>query len=80
MIPTHAQAEVASRFPLNNAFVSRDFVALAAHMTDCQRSRGRFFTLRSTLEILHNVTAPRIVTTSVVCVICSLGLGLLALA
>ena len=65
-----------------NDFVSSDFSALASHMSDCQRSRSRFFTLRSTLETLHALTAPRLVTTGAVLLICSfalLGLGLLAL-
>lgn len=80
MNPSHA--ETASRFALNNELVSSDFVALASHMTECQRSRGRFFTLRSALETLHAVAAPRLVTTGAVLVVCSfgLGLGLLALA
>ena len=64
-----------------NDFVSSDLSALASHMSDCQRSRSRFFSLRSALETLHAVTAPRLVTTGVVLVVCSfvlLGLGLLA--
>lgn len=76
-------AEAASRFTLSSEHVSSDFSALASHMTDCQRSRGRFFTLRSTLETLHALTAPRLVTTGVVLTACSLGLvglGLLMLA
>ncbi|MDB5869568.1 MAG: hypothetical protein JWP96_1900 [Polaromonas sp.] len=58
--------------------VSSDFSALASHMTDCQRSRGRFFTLRTTLEALHSITAPRLVTTGAFLVACSLGLLALA--
>ena len=64
-----------------NDFVSSDFSALASHMNDCQRSRSRFFTLRSALETLHSLTAPRLVTTGAVLLICSfvlVGLGLLA--
>ena len=78
MTPPHAEA--ANRCPLSSDFVSSDFMALASHMTDCQRSRGHFFTLRTTLETLHAVAAPRLVTTGAVLVVCSLGLGLLALA
>lgn len=81
MTPSHAEA--ANRFSLSNEHVSSDFMALASHMTDCQRSRGRFFTLRTTLEKLHDVLAPRLVTTGAVLVVFSLGLvglGLLTLA
>jgi len=78
MIPT--QAEAASHSLRRNACVAGDFTALASHMTDCQRSRGRFFALLATLETLHAVTAPRIVTTGAVCVVFSLALGLLTLA
>jgi len=74
--PLHADA--AHRFPLSSELVSSDFMALASHMTDCQRSRGRFFTLRTKLETLHAVTAPRIVTTGAVLIISSLGLLALA--
>lgn len=68
---------------LSNELVSSDFMALASHMSDCQRSRGRFFTLRTRLESLHAVTAPRLVTTGAALAICSLGLvglGLLTMA
>ena len=68
---------------LSSEHVSSDFMALASHMSDCQRSRGRFFTLRTALEKLHAFTAPRLVTTGVVLTACSLGLvglGLLMLA
>ncbi len=81
MNPSHVQT--APRFSPNSEFVSSDFMALASHMTACQRSRGRFFTLRTALEKIHAVTAPRLVTTGAVLVAFSLGvvgLGLLALA
>lgn len=81
MTPTLAQS--ARRLSLSNELVSSDFMALASHMTDCQRSRGRFFTLRTRLESLHAITAPRLVTTGVALVVCSLGLvglGLLTMA
>jgi hypothetical protein len=81
MTPSHAVA--VNRFLPSNDHVSSDFMALASHMTDCQRSRGRFFTLRTTLETLHAVMAPRLVTTGAVLMVFSLGLvglGLLTLA
>lgn len=67
--PTHAGA--ASRFPVTNEFISSDFLALASHMNDCQRSRGRFFRLRASLETLHAVTSPRIVTSGALFVVCA---------
>ena len=73
----------AHRLSLSNESVSSDFMALASHMTDCQRSRGRFFTLRAQLESLHAVTAPRLVTTGAAlaaCSLCLVGLGLLTMA
>lgn len=75
---TTSNARTARRFPIINEFVSSDFQALASHMNDCQRSRGRFFVLRATLETLHALASPRIVTTGALFVFC--GLGLLALA
>lgn len=75
-----SSTEAASRFALSNELVSSDFMALANHMSECERSRGRFFTLRRALETLHTVTAPRLVTTGAILVVCSLGLGLLTLA
>ena len=80
MTPSHA--ETSHRFPLSSEHVSSDFMALASHMTDCQRSRGHFFILRTTLEKLHAVIAPRLVTTAAVLVVSSVGvvgLGLLVL-
>ncbi|MEO6320081.1 MAG: hypothetical protein ABIR56_05400 [Polaromonas sp.] len=79
----HFHAETATRLPLSSEHVSSDFMALASHMTDCQRSRGRFFALRTALETLHAVAAPRLVTTGAILVISSfglIGLGLLTLA
>ena len=72
MTPSYAQS--AHRLSLSNELVSSDFMALASHMTDCRRSRGRFFTLRTRLESLHALTASRLVTTGVALVMCSLGL------
>lgn len=60
--------------------VSSDFRALATHMSECERSRGRFFTLHSVLETCHTLTAPRLVTTGVLLVLCSAGMIALALA
>lgn len=73
----------ANRFANGDELVTSDFMALASHMTDCKRSRGRFFNLRATLEYLHALTAPRMVTTGAVLVaggLALLGAGLLALA
>ena len=80
---TTFHADAAQRLSLSNELVSSDFMALASHMMDCQRSQGRFFTLRTALETLHAVTAPRLVTTAVALAACSLGLvglGLLTMA
>ena len=73
----------ANRFADGNDLVTSDFIALASHMTACRRSRGRFFSVRATLEGLHALAAPRMVTTGAVLVALGLGLlgvGLLALA
>jgi hypothetical protein len=71
---TTSNPGAASRFAVTNQFVSSDFLALASHMNDCQRSRGRFFALRATLETLHAMASPRIVTTGALFVFCGLGL------
>jgi len=68
---TSTNAGAARRFPVTNEFISSDFLALASHMNDCQRSRGRFFTLRASLETLHAVTSPRIVTSGALFVVCA---------
>ncbi len=47
--------------------VSSDFAGLATHLHTCNRSRGRFFVLQSTLEVLHSQVSPRIVTTATAC-------------
>jgi hypothetical protein len=80
---TQLPIETVNRFPRSSELVSSDFLALATHMSVCERSRGRFFTLRTLLETLHAVTATRLVTTGSVLAIASLsvvGLGLLTLA
>lgn len=71
---TTPAAQAARRLPAINDLVSSDFNALASHMDDCNRSRGRFFALRSNLETLHGAATLRIVTTGTLLVICSLGL------
>lgn len=63
---------------IGNNTVSSDFSALASHMDACQRSRGRWFALRATLESLHALASPRIVTTLAVFAFCALGLLALA--
>ena len=78
-----SRTETASPLAPSNSFVSGDFMALASHMTACRRSRGRFFSLKAAFETLQALTAPRLVTTGAVCVLCSvglLGLGLLSVA
>lgn len=47
--------------------VSSDFVGLATHLQTCNRSRGRLFAVRSTLELVHSRLSPRIVTTAAAC-------------
>lgn len=59
--------ETAGALVRDDTFVSRDFLALASHMTACQRSRGRFFALQARLETLQTLTAPRLVTTAALC-------------
>lgn len=76
MNPSTARA--ASPLVRSDAFISSDFVALASHMTACQRSRGRFFILQASLETLQSLTTPRLITTGALCVLCS-GLIILAL-
>ncbi|MHB1198124.1 MAG: hypothetical protein ACYCZ6_00900 [Polaromonas sp.] len=61
---TPSNAESVSRFPVTNDYVSSDFLILALHMDDCQRSRGRFFGLHAALETLHAMASPRIVTSA----------------
>ena len=71
---TTQRAQPATGLPVINDFVSSDMLALASHMSDCERSRGRFFTLRSNLEMVQATASARIVTTAVVLAACSLGL------
>ncbi len=46
-----------------NAIVSSDMVALASHMSDCQRSNGAWVPLRSALEWIRAMAFGHIVTT-----------------
>lgn len=81
MTTSHAQSS--HRVSLSNELVSSDFMALASHMSACQRSQSRFFTFRTRLESLHAVTASRLVTTGVILAVGGLslvGLGLLTMA
>ncbi|MDP3707560.1 MAG: hypothetical protein Q8R56_05665 [Polaromonas sp.] len=64
----------AYRCPVINASVFRDFLALASHMNDCQRSHGRFFVVQALLESLQALASPRIVTTGTLVAVCSIGL------
>ena len=80
---TTSSAQSSRRPLLSNEVVSSDFMALASHMTACQRSQSRFFIVRTGLESLHAFTAPRLVTTGIVLAAGGLslvGLGLLTLA
>ena len=80
---TTSSAQSSRRPLLSNEVVSSDFMALASHMTACQRSQSRFFIVRTCLESLHAFTAPRLVTTGIVLAaggLSLIGLGLLTLA
>jgi hypothetical protein len=66
------------QFLAGNDHVSSDFTALASHMSDCQRSRGRLFKLHAELECLHALATQHLVTTGAVVVICSVALLALA--
>jgi hypothetical protein len=67
-------AEAVRRISASQELVSSDFVALASHMNDCERSRGRFFALRAALDSVHAMTSRRIVTTGALFACCGLGL------
>lgn len=58
-----------------NPIVSSDTLALASHMSDCQRSHGPFFPLLATLDWVYALAAGHIVTTGAL--VAALGLGLL---
>jgi hypothetical protein len=57
-------------------FVSTDQASLASHMHGCARSKGRFFSLRTSAQVIHAVVASRIVTVALCAVV---AVGLLAL-
>ena len=59
MIQTNMQASLADV----NTIVSSDMLALASHMSDCQRSHGPFHELRVTLDQLRALASAHIVTT-----------------
>ncbi len=67
-----------TRFHAGNDHVSSDFMALASHMSDCQRSRGRLFNLHAELECLHALATQHLVTTGAVLLVCCLALLALA--
>jgi len=75
---SRAPTTASTPFSAANDFVSSDFSELASHMSACNRSHGRFFQLRATLESLHAVASPRIMTSAAV--LAAGGLFLLAFA
>lgn len=58
-----------------NPIVSNDTLALASHMSDCQRSHGPFFPLLAALDWVQALAAGHIVTTGAL--VATVGLGLL---
>ena len=50
-------------------FVSSDTAALASHMSECAKTRSRFFGLHAALELGHAMLTPRIVTAAVIAVV-----------
>ena len=50
----------------SNTIVSSDMLALASHMSDCQRSHGPFLKLLAALDWAKSMAAGRIVTTGAV--------------
>jgi hypothetical protein len=48
------------------SFVSTDMAALASHMDACKQSQGRFFSLRSSGDVLRALVSSRIVSTAAV--------------
>lgn len=59
-------------------FVSSDFDALALHMRECERERGRLFSLIGRLERIQSMAAGRIVTVAFFAFV--MGLGLVAIS
>jgi len=66
------------RPPPSGDIISSDFMALAAHLNTCNRSRGRWFGLRATLELMHSHACARLVTTGTLVALS--GLFILAVA
>lgn len=60
MTTAHAQAHQPADI---NASVSSDMMALASHMSDCQRAHGSLLRLLSTLEWAKSMASGHIVTT-----------------
>ncbi|MDB5941216.1 MAG: hypothetical protein JWQ13_782 [Ramlibacter sp.] len=57
-------ASVPAKLPaLAQSSVSSDVAALASHMDDCNRSRGRCFSLRSAGDAIRQLVSSRIVST-----------------
>jgi hypothetical protein len=57
-------------------FVSSDTAALAAHMSECAKTRSRFFGLHAALELGHALLTPRMVTAAVIAVVLLISTGL----
>lgn len=60
MSTAHAQAHESAD---TNIIVDSDMLALASHMSDCNRSHGRFFHFLSAVEWLKAMAFGHIVTT-----------------
>ena len=56
-------------------FVSSDTAALASHMSECAKTRSRFFGLHAALELGHAVVTPRMVTAAVIAVVLLVTMG-----
>lgn len=72
MTSASAQAELPKE---PRTFVSSDMAALASHMDDCKRSRGRFFSVRSAGDVVRGLVSSRIVSTGAL--LGAAGLGVL---
>ena len=60
MTAAHVQAQQPAEI---NAIVTSDMLALASHMSDCQRSHGSLLPVLSALEWLRSMAFGHIVTT-----------------
>lgn len=63
MTSASAQAQLPEDSRDTRSFLSSDMAALATHMDDCRRSRGRFFSARSAGDVLRDLVSSRIVST-----------------